>query len=247
MDVAEILLVVAAVSAGFFAKGVTGIGGPLVAIPVLASFQGVEYAVAVIAIPTLVANTWLVWEHRSAAALVRRYLTGLLVAGVLGVVAGAWILVSVGDRVLAATLALFVIAYIIWYAGNAEFRLDEEVARRLTVPVGLVGGALQGATGVSAPVIATYMHSMRLPRDGFIFAVTVPFWLLGAVQIVSMSALGVYDTDRLVAAAFALVPVMVVLPVAMRVGTRLSPRAFEVTVLVVLAATAVRLLWTVFT
>ncbi len=50
MEAGEILLVLAAVALGFFAKGVTGLGGPMLAIPVLASFMGVEYAVAVIAI-----------------------------------------------------------------------------------------------------------------------------------------------------------------------------------------------------
>ena len=49
---------VAAVAIGFFAKGVTGLGGPLLAIPVLAGFTGVEYAVVVIAIPTFLANCW---------------------------------------------------------------------------------------------------------------------------------------------------------------------------------------------
>ena len=37
MDAGEILLVLAAVSFGFFAKGVTGLGGPPLAIPVLAA------------------------------------------------------------------------------------------------------------------------------------------------------------------------------------------------------------------
>ena len=56
MDAGEILLVLAAVAFGFFAKGVTGLGGPPLAIPVLATFMGVEYAVAVIAIPAALAN-----------------------------------------------------------------------------------------------------------------------------------------------------------------------------------------------
>lgn len=45
MDDGEIAVVLLAVGIGFFAKGLTGIGGPLIAIPVLASFQGVEFAV----------------------------------------------------------------------------------------------------------------------------------------------------------------------------------------------------------
>ncbi len=81
MDVGQILLVLAAVSAGFFAKGITGIGGPMLAIPVLASFMGVEYAVSVIAIPTILANTWLLWVNRSSAGSARKFLPRLLMGG----------------------------------------------------------------------------------------------------------------------------------------------------------------------
>lgn len=246
MNLAQILLVLGAVGAGFFAKGVTGIGGPLVAIPVLAAFMGVEYAVAVIAIPTMVANSWLIWGYRDSARSVGRYLGPLLTAGTVGVVLGAWILVTVDERVLSLALAFFVFAYLIWSAKYSEFRLEEQAAKRLSIPVGLVGGAMQGATGISAPVIATYMHSLRLPRAEFVFAVSVPFLVLGTVQVVSLAGLGVYTTDRAAAAALAVIPVIVVLPIAMRVGSRFSQRAFEITIRLVLALSAVRLVFSVF-
>lgn len=246
MDVDQILLVLAAVSAGFFAKGITGIGGPMLAIPVLASFMGVEFAVAVIAIPTIVANTWLLWVNRSSAGSVRSFLRPLLIGGAIGVLAGAWILVNVNGKLLSFALAIFVIVYIIWYLTNSQFQLDERAANRLAAPVGLIGGTLQGATGISAPVIATYMHSQRLPRTEFIFAVTVPFQVLGMVQIVSMASLGVYTSERLIAGAFAILPVIIVLPIAMRLGRRFSQQAFQNIVLIILAVSAVRLLWSVF-
>ncbi len=246
MDIAQILLVLVAVSAGFFAKGVTGIGGPMVAIPVLAAFTDVEYAVAVIAIPTLAANTWMTWVYRDSAASVRKYLVPLLIAGAVGVVGGALILVTVREEFLSIALAVFVIAYVLWYLTHAEFQLSEKTAGRLTVPVGFVGGGLQGATGISAPVIATFMHSLRLPRTGFIFAITVPFQVLGMVQVISMATLGVYDQERLVASLIAILPVVVVLPIATRVSGKLSQRSFETVVLILLVAMAIRLIWSVF-
>lgn len=246
MDVDQILLVLAAVSAGFFAKGITGIGGPMLAIPVLASFMGVEYAVSVIAIPTIVANTWLMWVNRLSVGSVREFLRPLLIGGTVGVLAGTWILVNVNDKLLSFALAVFVIAYIIWYLTNSQFQLSDRTANRIAAPVGLVGGTLQGATGISAPVIATYMHSLRLPRPEFIFAVTIPFQVLGMVQIVSMASLGVYTSDRIVAGVFAIIPVVVVLPIAMRLGKRFSQQTFQNFVLVILAASAARLLWSVF-
>ena len=246
MDYGQILIVLLAVGIGFFVKGITGIGGPMFAIPVLASFAGVEFAVAVIAIPTLVANTWLLWQNRRASSTVRRYLIPMLVAGTFGIFIGVWILVSVDDRVLSLILALTVIGYIIWYLATPQFQLSERSAQRLSAPVGFAAGGLHGATGISAPVVATYFHSLNLARTAFIVAVTVPFAVLGAVQIVSLAAVGAYDTERLLAAAVAVIPVIVVLPLGTRVGERVSQRTFQVLVLVVLAAAAARLLWSVF-
>ena len=246
MDYGQIAVVLLAVSIGFFVTGIPGIGGPMFAIPVLASFAGVEFAVAVIAIPTLVANAWLLWQNRTASSTVRRYLIPMLIAGTVGILIGVWILVSVDDRVLSLILALTVIGYIVWYLATPQFQLGERAAQRLSAPVGFFAGGLHGATGISAPVVATYFHSLNLPRTAFIIAVTVPFAVLGAVQIVSLAAVGAYDAERLAAAAIAVIPVVVVLPLGTRVGERVSHRTFQVLVLAVLAAAALRLLWSVF-
>lgn len=246
MDPAQVAIVLVAVAVGFFAKGVTGIGGPLLAIPVLAAFQGVEYAVAVIAIPTLVANIWLLWNSRGGTSTVRRYLVPFLVAGGVGIAFGTWVLVSVDERVISLLLAVIVMAYIVWFLTNPQFKLREETAMRLTAPVGMVAGGVHGATGVSSPVVATYFHSMGLARPAFIIAVTVPFLVLGAAQIALLGIVGAYDAQRLIAGAVAVVPAMVAIPVGVRLGRSVSQQTFQYLVLVVLGASAARLLWLVF-
>jgi len=247
VDYGELALILMAVAVGFFAKGMTGVGGPLLAVPVVAAFTSVEFAVAVIAIPTLVANVWLLLQTRDAANSVRRYLVPMLVAGTVGVFIGVLLLVSADNNWLSLMLALLVIAYIIWYLANPSFRLSERTAQRLAAPVGLIGGGIHGATGISAPVFATYTHSLNLPRTGFIFAVTVPFTVLGAALIVSLAAVGAYDRERLIAGLIAVIPVIIVTPIGSRVGERMSQRAFQLAVLVMLGASAAGLLWTVFT
>ncbi len=243
MEVGEILLVLAAVAVGFFAKGVTGLGGPPLAIPVLASFMGVEYAVAVIAIPAALANFWLMIENRSAASDIRWFLVPMMATGVVGTLLGVWLLLNIDDRIMSVLLGVFMLLYIIWYFLNPERKIDNRTARRLAAPAGFGAGVLAGATGISAPVVGTYVHSLRLARSGFVFAVAAPFFFLGLMQIASLAALGGYDQARVTAGIIACIPVVVVTPIAMRVGRRLSVQAFQYAVLVVLGIAAVRLLW----
>ncbi len=243
MDASEVVLVLVAVSVAYLVKGAIGIGGPTLAIPVLATFMGVEYAVAVIAIPTVVSNVWLIWENRAEAEGIRPYLAPLLAAGLVGTVFGVWILVSVDDRIMSIVLAVLIFAYIVWYLLNPEAELDDRTARRLAWPAGLGGGILVGTTGIAAPVIATYVHSLRLARAGFILGVSVPFFILGVVQITSLVAFDGYNQERVVAGLLACVPVILVTPVGMWLGKRVPVRAFQLVVLVVLGVSAVRLLW----
>lgn len=243
MEGGEILVVLTAVALGFFAKGVTGLGGPMLAIPVLASFMGVEYAVAVIAIPSALANFWLMLKNRSAASDIRWFLVPMLLTGVVGTLLGVWLLVSIDDRIMSVVLGVFMLLYIIWYLLNPEWKIDDGTAQRLAAPAGFGAGVLIGATGISAPVIATYAHSLRLDRSSFVLAMSVPFFFLGIVQIVSLAALGGYDRARVTAGIIACIPVLVVTPIAMRIGKRLSVQTFQYVVLVVLGIAAIRLLW----
>ena len=243
MENGEILLVLAAVTVGFFTKGVTGLGGPPLAIPVLASFMGVEYAVAVVAIPAALANLLLLVENRSAASDTRWFLVPMLATGLVGTVIGAWLLLNIDDRIMSVLLGALILLYIIWYLVKPERKVDDSVARRLAAPAGFGAGLLAGATGISAPVVATYAHSLRLGRSGFVFAVAAPFFILGAVQIASLAVLGGYDQARVFAGIIACIPVLLVIPIAMRLGQRLSVKTFQNVVLVVLGVAAVQLLW----
>ena len=102
MQTETMLIIGVALAAGGFVKGATGTGLPMVAIPVMAAFIGVPHAVAVMAIPILVTNLWLIWTHRNAAPA-SPSLFAFLFTGVVGVGLGTWGLVEIDDRVLSLT------------------------------------------------------------------------------------------------------------------------------------------------
>ena len=66
MNGSEYLIVAVAVTAGAAVKGMTGLGLPLIAVPVITIFVGIEEAVLVMAFPTALSNAALVYEHRLA-------------------------------------------------------------------------------------------------------------------------------------------------------------------------------------
>jgi uncharacterized membrane protein YfcA len=94
-------------------------------------------------------------------------------------------------------------------------------------------------------VIGTYVHALNLDRAAFVLAVTIPFEILGIVQIASVAVFGGYDQERLLAAAIATVPALIAMRPAMRLGDRMSKETFRMIVLVVLGGAAIRLIWSV--
>ena len=242
MEIGEVLLVLVVVTLAFLVKGVTGLGGPPLVIPVIATFMGVEWAVAVVAIPAGLANFWLLWDNRTALSAVRPFMGALLAGGLVGTIVGVRILLSVDDRIMSIVLGVLILLYIVWYLFNPETSIDDRTARWLAWPAGLGGGVLLGTTGVAAPIIATYAHSLRLSRSEFVAAVSLPFVVLGLMQMVSLAAFGGYDRERILAGLIVCVPVLVVTPLGIRLGRRLSHQVFQYAVLAVLGLAAVRLL-----
>jgi uncharacterized membrane protein YfcA len=112
--------------------------------------------------------------------------------------------------------------------------------------MGLVGGGLLGATGTAGPLIATYLHSIRLGRSSFVHMMSLTFQVFGLIQLVTLVILGAFTPERTEQALWAIVPVTVMTAIGIRIGRRLNQRAFEFVVLALLAFASVRLVLSAF-
>lgn len=238
----ELALVLGAITFAYFVKGVVGMGGPLLAIPVIASVTNVEYAVVVLSIANLLSNGWLLWEHRSGAAGTGSVMAPFLIVGTFATIVGTWLLTELDDRILSVVVALVIVGYIVRFLTDSDFGIDRQQARRWSAPMGLVGGVLVGATGTGGPLIATYFHSIRMSRASFVLMMSLTFQVFGIIQIVTLAGLGAFTADRTLQALLAVIPVLVMTPVGIWVGRQVKQRGFELMVLALLAFAAVRLL-----
>jgi len=239
----ELILVLAVVSLAYLVKGVAGMGGPLLAVPFIAAFTSVENAVVVLSLANMVSNGWLLWEHRSGAKGTGFVMIPFLAVGTVATIIGTWVLTEIDDRILSVVIALIIVAYIWRFLANPQFRLERETARRMAVPMGVVGGGLLGATGTAGPMIATYLHSIRLERGSFIYMMSLTFSIFGIIQLVTLVVLGAFTPERTVLALWAIVPVTIMTAIGIRIGRSVNQRTFELLVLALLGFAAVRLLW----
>jgi uncharacterized protein len=235
----EIALVVAAVFAGALVKSITGMGFPLVAIPVLTLFLPTPTAVAIIAIPNLVQNAMLVVQHRSAWPRTR-HLVVFCAAGIPGAVLGAFALVTVHEVIVRSTLAVMLAVYLLTATARPDLRVPDHRVRSYSAPVGFTAGVFQGGIGISGPVVGTWHHGLRLAQDAFVLSIATAFTLTGATQVAVLGVRGEFEGRYAVALGLTVI-MLVTLPIGAHLRARLSVDRFRTFVLVLLGASLVSL------
>ena len=123
MSVAEVALLALAAGLGAFAKGVTGFGMPMIAIPLPSRLVGVEDAVVAIAVPNVASNVWLAWRNRTAADEVPPT-GGFLVVGIAGAAVGVALFTTLDSVWIARILAAVVVLFLVNKRVNPHFRVD---------------------------------------------------------------------------------------------------------------------------
>lgn len=242
MSVAELALLLGALALAGLVKGVTGMGLPLFATPILAAVLGPRSAVVVMSIPIFVTNLLLIIEGRDALPVLRT-IWPIALAGAAGIVVGLNLLVRIDQNLLSLAIAALVVLVL---ARGERVLGDDPAAVRVRIlgPVmGGVAGVLMGATSIASPAVAGYFHALRLaPRD-FVVALALLFQILGAVQVVGLWRLGEYDGEVLRIAVLALVPMLATLLVGMRLRRRLDNLLFRRVIRGFLTLSAIVLVW----
>jgi uncharacterized membrane protein YfcA len=236
-----IVAVLLAISLGALFKGMTGLGMPLFAVPAIAMITSVEEAVVLMIVPGLAANIWLVTSHRRFAPLLREHMPFLL-AGFIGGIAGTMLLIVVDDRwlklVLAAWLALYLVQYFLGDLLAPLFRARGILAAL----VGATGGTIQGATGVSAHVVAPYFHDPAIKPEAYAFLVASAFLVFSVAQMSTAIGTGLFTPDRLALSFAALIPTLVFTKIGISMAGKISMTIFNRILLVTFLVMEIKLL-----
>jgi uncharacterized membrane protein YfcA len=242
IDFAQLAIMFAALAAGAVVKGATGMGLPLVALPVLATFFGLQHAICIMAITQVISNTMQIWHFRSEASHAQmRFLPWFLVAGGVGVLLGTWLLSNLPERVLVLSLGLLLLGYFVLKLTAPHFIVTPRIARLFGPAAGFGSGTLQGATGISAPIGVTFIHAMGLERRAHVYAVSAMFLTLGVVQLPALFVTGIMQPEWVLQAVLAMVPILVFMPVGQALAGRLSRKAFDRMILIFLGVIGLKM------
>lgn len=245
MSVESLIIIFLALAAGSFVKGISGLGLPLTAIPVMAGYMDVDQAVAIMVLPGVFMNFWLLWTYRDHAVPIASLPLATLV-GVLSVAVGAWVLSSTPEFYLLLFLCLWLGLYLLRVL--VKLWVDLPVANnRVTQFVSVAAaGLVQGSVGMAGPILAPYVHSLGLKQPQYVFVVSIYFQIFAITQLVSFLWLGLINTERAFQSLLACIPIIIFLPVAVWLSRYVSDRAFNGLIVVLLVVIEGRLIWKLF-
>lgn len=137
-------------------------------------------------------------------------------------------------------LVLLIASYLATTVWRPDLRLEHATATRWAPLTGFAAGVFQGGAGISGPLIGTWNHALRLPREAFVLSVSLAFLLSGATQVAVFASTGLLE-GRLLVSALLTVIVLATVPLGGRVAARLSVPAFDLAVRGLLAVSLVAL------
>lgn len=238
----RVLLVAVGFALGGILKGATGAGAPIVAIPLMAIFYNVPFAIAIFIVPTLISNVWQIWIHR-AQLLPATFLMRFVGMGAIGAGIGTFMLAWFSADSLKLIVASAVFVYILFRLLRPGWQLAYGKALLISGVTGGLAGMLQGATGVSAPISITFLNAMKLERETFKATISSFFLAIAIVQTPLLIGFGFLTTERFWLSCLALVPLLVFMPIGEWLSRHLSRTIFDRVILTMLAILACKLAW----
>jgi uncharacterized protein len=238
---AEIAVIVVCLAGGGLLKGATGAGAPVLAVPALATFFDVRFAVIVMLVPNLLTNLWQAVRFR-AHLLSWPFMLPLLAGGFVGAGLGTLALKAFDPDLLSLCVAIAVLLYVVLRLSRPHWILPIGPAHWLSAPAGLLAGMLQGGAGLSAPVSITFLNALRLPRETFIATISALFVTFTLVQLAIASTNGLIRENEIFYSLFALVPVSLAMPLGAALASKVSPQVLDRVILAILAVLSAKLL-----
>lgn len=225
-----------------FVKGAIAFGFPTVATPLLALVMDVKTAVVILILPNLVMDGVQAGRRGGLFAVARR-LAPLLVAGMIGIVLGTRLLVSLPPRTATLILGTLVVLFVALNTTRFTPRVPAAWEPWLGPPVGLVAGLVGGITNVPGAILVIYFYALGMTKHDFVRSVSFTFLVLKLTQLAAVSHYGLL-TWRLLAVSAPLTAVAFAgFSLGLRVQDRLEQRAFNRVVLIFLAALGASLIY----
>lgn len=207
-------------------KGVTGMGLPTVAMGLLGAVMSPLSAAAILIVPSFVTNVWQMLGSRDSLRLMQR-LWPMMLCIVLGTVLGTRLLIVVDPVLSSRALGIALIAYATYAYFAPTIPASGRSEYWLSPVIGIVTGAVTGATGVFVIPAVPYLHSLGLQKDELVQALGLSFTVSTISLAAGLFAHDALQINQLGLSISAVIPALVGMWLGSIVRQRISAKIFR--------------------
>ncbi len=221
-SVSPVLIAAAAsvVLVAYVIRGITGFGSGLIAVPLLALLLPLKFVVPLILLLDFTASV--VIGGFTFQRVLWSEIGVLIPFGVVGVVLGTSLLVSLPQQPMLIVLAIFI--FIFALRSLLGLRGDKPVSRAWAVPASLTGGTVGALFGTGGPPYVIYLTHRISDKSALRATLSALFFTEGVTRIVTFVIAGLLLSSQVWMAYLAALPLMLgALYLGGRVHVGLSP------------------------
>ncbi len=244
-DIATIAVVMLGFFAAGLAKGTFGLGMPFFGIPVMTLAIPFQTALAMFVVPNFTANFQQMLMGGKIILYLRRF-KWLLVTMLASVPISVQFLLRVDQATCLLVFGLLSAAFAGVQMFPMRFTISSEHERWLNPIMGLLAGALAGVSGLYGPVLIVYFIALRLPKDDFVAALSLMYFLGSVALYGTLAAAQVLTLHVLAASAVGAVVIGVMVHFGQYVRARIDEQRYRKLILLLLIAIGVEMVWRSF-
>ncbi len=235
-----------ALACGGLIKGALGVGTPLLTVPLMALVLPPQVAVALMAVPVVIANLWQATGARQPLATMRRFWP-TFVCLLIGTWVGVRILAVIDEQLLLLIVGIAVIAFTVLQGSSYKLHIPERMEKLAGAGFGLSSGLIGGISSMFGPMLIIYLVSLRnFGKNAFVASISFLYIAAVVPWTISLYYYGILRDELLLASIAAAAPVSVGLVIGQRLRGRISDRHFDRLVLAVLLTSGGTMIWRAF-
>jgi uncharacterized membrane protein YfcA len=240
MDASTVLLAFSAFAIAAFLKGLTGLGFSTLCLGFLALFMDLKLAIPLVFIPSLSSNIMVMVQSGRFFEALRRFWP-LYISALPGLTLGIWFLDASQNDAPKAILGISMLLYGIWGLQKGLGYLSGKREKQLMLPVGIVSGMVNGATGSQLMPIMPYLLSLKMDQDIFVQTINCAFTFNTLVMITALGKLGLVTLPVVLISAGGVIPVALGIFLGGRIRKGVSDEFYRKMVLILLIVLGVNL------
>ncbi len=228
---------------GGFIKGALGVGTPLLTVPMMALVLPPQMAIAIMAIPVVVANLWQFAQAERSSAVVARFWP-TFIAILVGTWFGVKILSVIDEQTLLVVVGVSVIGFALLQGSRFRLHLPDPMVKPAGIFFGGASGLIGGLSSFFGPMLIVYLISIRnLDKNQFVSSISFLYVSAVVPWTITLYLFGLLDQRLLIYSSLATIPVTIGLLIGQRIRRRISDARFQYLIIGILVVSGISMLW----